>query len=135
MARNNSLTKNNQPNKPRKIPSNVHFDDISEKSPEQDWQHEGTKCRRSIFAQKQEHNNAAAWQIDSLERLLAEIEKDPKRVLSMILDMRSIYTKYLNKANKADKKRDEICTRALGLEQELYINNKEKEQAVSLLQQ
>ena len=49
--------------------------------------------------------------------------------------MRSIYTKYLNKANKADKERDEIRTRALGLEQELHISNEEREQAVSLLQQ
>ncbi len=63
------------------------------------------------------------------------IEKDPKEVLSMILDMQSIYTKYLDKANKADKKRDEIYTRALGLEQELHISNKEREIAVFILQQ
>ena len=135
MARDNSSTENDQPNEPRRTPSNVHFDDVSEKSPEQDWRHEGTKCRRSTLAQEQEHNNAAAWQIDSLERLLAEIEKDPKGVLSMILDMWSIYTEYLNKANEADKKRDEICTHALGLKQKLYISNEEREQAVSLLQQ
>ena len=135
MACDNSSTENDQPNKPRKTPSNVHFDDVSEKSPEQDWRHEGTKCRRSTLAQEQEHNNAAAWQIDSLERLLAEIEKDLEGVLSMILDMRSIYTEYLNEANEADKKRDEIRTRALGLEQELHISNEEREQAVSLLQQ
>ena len=53
----------------------------------------------------------------------------------MILDIQSIYTKYLNKANKANKKRDEICTCVLTLEEELYISNEEKEQAVSLLQQ
>ena len=41
----------------------------------------------------------------------------------------------MNKVNKADKKRDEIRTRALGLEQELHISNEEREQAVSLLQQ
>ena len=135
MACDNSSTENNQPNKPRRTLSNVHFDDVSEKLPEQDWRHEGTKSRGSTLAQEQEHNNAAAWQIDSLERLLAKIEKDPEGVLSMILDMRSIYTEYLNKANKADKERDEIHTRALGLEQELHISNKEREQAVSLLQQ
>ena len=135
MARDNSSTENDQPNEPRRTPSNVHFDDVSEKSPEQDWRHEGTKCRRSTLAQEQEHNNAAAWQIDSLERLLAKIEKDPEGVLSMILDMRSIYTKYLNKANKADKKRDKIYTCALRLEQELYISNKETEQAISFFQQ
>ena len=127
MACDNSLTKNDQPNESQKTPSNVHFDDILKKSPEQKWRHEGIKCRRSTFAQEQEHNNAAAWQIDSLERLLAEIEKDPERVLSMILDMCNIYTKDLNKGNKADKKRDKICTCALRLEQKLYIRNEEKE--------
>ena len=34
----------------------------------------------------------------------------------MILDMQSIYDKYLNKANKADKKRNEIRIGALRLE-------------------
>ena len=53
----------------------------------------------------------------------------------MILDMQSIYTKYLNKANKADKKCDDIHIRTLRLEQELYISNEERKQAVSLLQQ
>ncbi len=53
----------------------------------------------------------------------------------MILDMQSIYTKYLDQANKADKVCNEIHTRALRLEQELHISNEEKEQAVSLLQQ
>ena len=53
----------------------------------------------------------------------------------MILDMRSIYTEYLHEANEADKERDEIRTRALGLEQELHISNEEREQAVFLLQQ
>ena len=135
MACDNSLTKNNPPNKPQRIRSNVHFDDISEKSPEQNWQHKDTKCKHSIFAQKHKPNNFAAWQIDSLKKLLAEIEKDFKGILSMILDMQSIYIKYLNKANKADKKRDEIHTCALGLEHELYISNKKREQTVSLLQQ
>ena len=112
---------------------NVHFDDVSEKSLEQDWQHEGTKYKRSILAQEKEHKNAADWQIDSLEKLLVEIEKDDKGVLSIILDIRSIYPKYLNKANKANKKRDEIYTCALELEQEFYISNEEKEQPVSFL--
>ena len=133
MARNNNLTKNDQSNKLQKIPSNIHFDDVSEKSPEQGWQHEGTKYRRKTLAEEQKYNIAAAWQIDSLKRLLAEIEKDPKGVLSMILDIWSIYTKYLKKANKADKKHDEIRTCALGMEQKLYISNEKKEQAVFLL--
>lgn len=48
----------------------------------------------------------------------------------MILDMWSIYTKYLDQANKANKKCNEICTCILGLDQELYISNKEREQVV-----
>ncbi len=91
MARDNSSNSNNQPYKPRRTLASVHFDDLSEKSTEQDWRHKGTKRRQSTLAQE-EHTNAAAWRIDNLERLLAEIEKDPEGVLSMILDMRSIYT-------------------------------------------
>ncbi len=53
----------------------------------------------------------------------------------MILDMQSIYTKYLDQANEADQERDEIHTRVLRLEQELHISNEEREQTVSLLQQ
>lgn len=33
-----------------------------------------------------------AWEIDNSERLLANIKKNRKRVLPMILEMRSIYT-------------------------------------------
>ena len=51
----------------------------------------------------------------------------------MILDMRSIYTKYLNKANKIDKKRNKIHTCVLKLEQEVYISDKERKQVVFLL--
>ncbi len=55
------------------------------------------------------------------------MNKDPDAVLTMILDMQKTYTEYLDQANKADNKRDKIRTRALGLEQELYISNKERE--------
>lgn len=48
-----------------------------------------------MLAQERD-TNVTAWQIDSLERLLIEIEKDLKGILSMILDMQSIYTEYLN---------------------------------------
>ncbi len=67
--------------------------------------------------------------------LLTEINKDPDGVLTMILDMRKTYMEYLDQANKADNQGDKIRTRDLGLEQELYISNEEREQAVSLLQQ
>ena len=103
MACNNSSAKNNQPNKSEKTLLNVHFNNVSEKSLEENWQYKNTKYKYSIFAQEQKYDNVAVWQIDSLKRLLAKMDKDPKRVLSIILDMQSIYTKYLNKANKADK--------------------------------
>lgn len=41
---------------------------------------------------KREHTSATVWWIDSLERLIAEIENNSKRVLPMIFDMQSIYT-------------------------------------------
>lgn len=53
----------------------------------------------------------------------------------MILNMQKIYTQYLNKANKADKERNEIYTYVLGLKQELHISNEEIKQAVFFLQQ
>ena len=55
--------------------------------------------------------------------------------MSIILDIRSIYTKYLDQANEANKERDEIYTRVLRLEQELHISNEKREQVVSFLQQ
>ncbi len=48
-------------------------------------------------------DNTAAWWIDSWEKLLTEINKDPDGVLTMILDMRNIYTEYLNQVNHANK--------------------------------
>lgn len=84
---------------------------------------------------EEQHINGAAWQIDHLEKLLARINKDPGRVLCVILDMQSLYTRYSDKANIVDKKRNDICTRALGLEQKLHISNGEREQADFLLPQ
>ena len=79
MACDNLLNSNNVPYKPQRTLASVHFNDISEKSPEQDWQYKGTKHRQNMLAQK-EHTNAAVWEIDNLERLLVEIEKDSKKV-------------------------------------------------------
>ncbi len=133
MTRNNSPNSNNQLYKPRGILASIHFDNLSKKSTEQNWRYKGNKRRQSTLAQE-EYTNATAWQIDNLEKLLAEIEKDSKRVLSMILDMQSIYTKYFDQVNEADKERNEIHTCALRLEQELHMSNKERELAVSLLE-
>ena len=79
-------------------------------------------------------DNTAAWQIDSREKLLTEMDKDPDGVLTMILDMRNIYTKYLNQANHADKQCKEIQTIALGLEQELQISNNKRQEVITLLE-
>ena len=49
--------------------------------------------------------------------------------------MPNIYIEYLNKANKADKKRNKIYICVLKLEQKLHISNKKREQAVFFLQQ
>lgn len=48
--------------------------------------------------------------------------------------MQSIYTKYLDQNNKANKEYDEMHTHVLALEQEFHISNNEKQQAISLLQ-
>ncbi len=44
------------------------------------------------------------------------MNRDPDKVLSMILDMQMIYTEYLDQANKANIQCDKIWIRALGLE-------------------
>lgn len=76
---------------------------------------------------KKEYINITASQINNLEKQLVEIKKDSGGVLSMILNMQNIYTKYLHKANKVDKKYDEIYTYMLELEQKLHISNKKRE--------
>ena len=78
------------------------------------------------------HDNSAAWQIDSQGKLMTEIDRDPDRVLSRILDMRKAYKEYLDQANKANNQRDQIQIRALGLEGDLLISNKERKQTVTL---
>ncbi len=75
---------------------------------------------------EEDRDNTAAWWINSREKLLTEMDKDPDAVLTMILDMRNIYTKYLNQANHANKQYKEIRTIALRLEQELQISNNER---------
>ena len=78
---------------------------VSDKLLEPDWRNEERKTRRNMLAQK-DRNNTAAWRIDSREKLLTEIDKDPDGVLAMVLDMRAIYTKYLNQANEVDEQRN-----------------------------
>ena len=52
----------------------------------------------------------------------------------MILDMRTIYTEYLNQANNVDKQCNQIQTVALRLEQELQISNNERTEVITLLE-
>ncbi len=96
--------------------------------------YEKTAPRQNILIQE-EYINIIAWGINYLERLLVKIEKDPKGILSMILDMQNIYTKYLDQANKVDKEYNEICIYMLELEQELLISNKKREYIASFLEQ
>ena len=44
----------------------------------------------------------------------------------MILDIQTIYIKYLDKTNKINKKFDEENTSVLGLDQKLLISNNKK---------
>ncbi len=106
------------------MPASVHFDDKSEKSPDSNWWYEKTKCRRSTLIQEN-HDNSAAGQIDSQEKLMSEMNRDPDGVLSMILDMQKIYIEYLDQANKANNLHDKIRMRALRLEQDLHVSNEE----------
>ena len=119
MARDNSLSQlDKHSHQTKKQSTSVHFEDETKILPEPDWRNKERKHRRTTLAEE-DCDNTAAWQIDSREKLLTEMDKDPDGVLTMILDMRNIYTKYLNQANHADKQCKEIQTIALGLEQEL----------------
>lgn len=67
--------------------------------------------------------------------MTTEINRDPYRILSMILDIRKIYTKYFNQVKKANSQCNKIKTYTLGLEQDFCISNKEREQAITLPQE
>ena len=108
MARDNSSSQlDDHSHQTKERSTSVHFEDETEISPEPDWRNKERKHRRATLAEE-DRDNTAAWQIDSREKLLTEIDKDPDGVLTMILDMRNIYTKYLNQANHADKQCKEI---------------------------
>lgn len=80
-----------------------------------------------------DHNNAAAWRIDNLDKLEAEMKHNPDGLLTMILEMRNAYNGYLQQASKADAQREQIRVTALELEQNLHISNGERAQAITLL--
>lgn len=68
---------------------------------------------------KENYMNITTWQIDSQEKLLIEITRELDGVLKMILNICTIYTKYLNQPKNADKQYHQIRIVALGLEQEM----------------
>ncbi len=134
MARDNSSSQlDNKSQQTKGRSASVHFDDEPENLPVPDWQNEERKHRRATFAEE-DRNNTTAWQINSREKLLTEMDKDPNRVLMMILDMCNIYTEYLNQANHADEQCKKIQTIALRLEQELQISNNERQETIILLE-
>lgn len=57
MIYNNSLTKKrDQSYKLQKILTNIHFNNVSDKLLEKDWQYKETKLRYSTLTQKKYHN-------------------------------------------------------------------------------
>lgn len=64
MACNNLLIANNYLNRRKIIPTNVHFNNVSEKSSDPKWQHFSIQHRYSTFAEREKYNNAAALQIN-----------------------------------------------------------------------
>ena len=50
----------------------------------------------------------------------------------MILDMHTIYTKYMNQASNATKQYNQIQTVILGIKQEFQISNNKKVEAITL---
>lgn len=117
----------------KKQSARVHFVDKLEKLPELDWQNKKRKHRRTTLTEEN-RKNTIIWQIDSWEKLFTEIDRNSDRILKIILDIPTIYTKYLNQANNADKLYNQIWIVALGLEQELQISNNEKAKAITLLE-
>ena len=108
MARDNfSSQLDNQSHQTKKRSTSVHFEDELEKLPEPNWRNKKRKYRRTTLAEEDRENNAA-WQINSQEKLFTEMDRNPDGVLKMILDMRTIYTKYLNQANNADEQYNQI---------------------------
>lgn len=62
------------------------------------------------------------------------MNKNPQKVLIIILNICTIYTKYLNQANNPNKKCNQIYIIALKLKQEFQISNNKKIKAINLLE-
>ena len=93
---NSSIQLKNQGHQRKEQSASVHFENEPEKLPESDeWQNQKSKYRRNILAEK-DCDNTAAWQINNSEKSSAEMDKDPNGILTIILGIRTICTKYLN---------------------------------------
>ena len=75
--------------------------------PKPDWQNKKYKYKYNTLAEKV-RENIAAWQINSQEKLFIKINKNLNGVLRIILDIYTIYTKYMNQANNADKQYNQV---------------------------
>ncbi len=112
--------------------ASIYFDDEPKIS--LNGQYEKMKPKRNTLA-PEDHINSSAWQIDNLNKLMIKMDSNQEGVLSMILDIQKTYTEYLEQANKADKQNDKIRIQALRFEQDFHINNEERKQAITLLQE
>lgn len=75
--------------------TSAYFNDKPEKLTEPDWQTQNCKHRCTILP-NEDRINIALSQINSQKKLLRKMNKDFNRVLIMIFDMGTIYSKYLN---------------------------------------
>ena len=122
---NSSSQLDDKSNQTKRRSVNIYFNDELKNLSLPNWENKKRKHRCTILAKK-DCNNTAAWQINSQEKLLIKKDKNFDEVLTMILNMRNIYTKYLNQINQADKQCKKFETITLGLEQEFQINNNER---------
>lgn len=68
---------------------------MREKSLEFNWQHKKMKQKHSMFAQEN-YDNFTTQQINNQQKLITEMDKDPNKVLLIILDMWKSYTEYFD---------------------------------------
>ena len=92
---NSSFQLNNQSYYTKNWSASVYFEYELEKLPEPDWTNKKRKYR-CLMLIKEDHKNTTAWQIESWEKLFIEIDRNPNRVMKIIVNMRTIYIKYLN---------------------------------------
>lgn len=75
---------------------------------------------------KKKYTYITTWQSNSQIKRLVKIEKHFERVFFVLFNIQNVYIKYLDLANKVNKKYNEIHTYILGLKKEFHISNKKK---------